>query len=153
MFFSCNRYLQSGANLQARKSLGYFLKEAWYRRGKANASIQYYDLAMHDLEVSLCMEGSVSGKSQINEDLQGERTRLKQRRKFDFPSPVLPAEPKSIAANESRSIAGALRSPDVAFTISQPLSAISPKEPWNSIPPPAAYPVDTPVQRRHSFRR
>ncbi|KAI0513760.1 hypothetical protein KFK09_009790 [Dendrobium nobile] len=44
--------------------------KAWYRRGKANASLQRHESAICDLQISLFMEGSVSGKNQIKEDIQ-----------------------------------------------------------------------------------
>lgn len=43
--------------------------QAWFRRGKANASLKNYEAAIRDLEISLSMEGSLSGKKQIKEEL------------------------------------------------------------------------------------
>ncbi|KAG0457405.1 hypothetical protein HPP92_022562 [Vanilla planifolia] len=44
--------------------------KAWYRRGKANASLKRHETAILDLEISLSLEGSLSGKNQIKEDIQ-----------------------------------------------------------------------------------
>ncbi|WOL06068.1 N-lysine methyltransferase SMYD2-A isoform X1 [Canna indica] len=43
--------------------------KAWYRRGKANASLKKYKDAKLDLEVALSMEDSLSRKSQIKGEL------------------------------------------------------------------------------------
>ncbi|GAB4827733.1 hypothetical protein Ancab_034619 [Ancistrocladus abbreviatus] len=43
---------------------------AWYRRGKANASLQRYEDAVCDLKIAENMEGSLSGKRQIESDLK-----------------------------------------------------------------------------------
>ncbi|ONK57048.1 uncharacterized protein A4U43_C10F16070 [Asparagus officinalis] len=43
--------------------------KAWYRRGKANASFGNYEAAIHDLEISIILEGSSSGKKQIKGEL------------------------------------------------------------------------------------
>ncbi|RAL52269.1 hypothetical protein DM860_016118 [Cuscuta australis] len=44
--------------------------KAWFRRGKANASLRKYEEAIQDLNVSLKMEGSLSGKRQIEGELE-----------------------------------------------------------------------------------
>ncbi|CAL9086903.1 unnamed protein product [Musa textilis] len=43
--------------------------KAWYRRGKANASLKDYKHATHDLEVAVSMEDNPSRKSQIKGEL------------------------------------------------------------------------------------
>ncbi|XP_052180260.1 uncharacterized protein LOC127793547 isoform X2 [Diospyros lotus] len=43
---------------------------AWYRRGKANASLKNYEDAVRDLEVAVKMEPSLSGKRQIENELK-----------------------------------------------------------------------------------
>ncbi|KAM0864950.1 hypothetical protein ACQ4PT_043604 [Festuca glaucescens] len=43
--------------------------KAWYRRGMINASLKNYSSAIHDLEVSLSMETTSSGKSNIEQEL------------------------------------------------------------------------------------
>lgn len=43
--------------------------QAWYRRGKANASLKDYKHATHDLEVAVSMEDNPSRKSQIKGEL------------------------------------------------------------------------------------
>lgn len=64
--------------------------QAWYRRGKANASLKNYEAAISDLEISLSIEGSSSGKRQIKEELDvisnhfngtTEKTRLRNNAK------------------------------------------------------------------------
>jgi len=44
--------------------------QAWYRRGKANASLKNYEDAVCDLEVAVKMEPSLSGKRQIENELK-----------------------------------------------------------------------------------
>lgn len=58
--------------------------KAWYRRGKANTSMGNYDNAICDFKVSLCMEPSVSGKKQI----EGEINLISNQHNVkDFPVP------------------------------------------------------------------
>ncbi|KAK1308310.1 hypothetical protein QJS10_CPA09g01645 [Acorus calamus] len=44
--------------------------KAWYRRGKANASLGNYRDAINDMEIALSMEGSLSGKKRIKDELE-----------------------------------------------------------------------------------
>lgn len=48
----------------------YFLLQAWYRRGKANASSGNYEDAVLDLTVAMNMELSLGGKRQIESELK-----------------------------------------------------------------------------------
>lgn len=43
--------------------------QAWYRRGKANASLKNYGHAKHDLEVAASLEENLSRKNQIKGEL------------------------------------------------------------------------------------
>lgn len=43
--------------------------KAWYRRGKAFASLRKFESAIQNLQISLIMEGSSSGKKQIQDEL------------------------------------------------------------------------------------
>uniref|UniRef100_F6HCF0 Uncharacterized protein n=1 Tax=Vitis vinifera TaxID=29760 RepID=F6HCF0_VITVI len=44
--------------------------KAWYRRGKANASLNGYEDAVHDLNVAMHLEESLAGRSQIERELK-----------------------------------------------------------------------------------
>lgn len=44
--------------------------QAWYRRGKANASIGNYEDAICDLDVAKVLELSMSGKRQIESEMK-----------------------------------------------------------------------------------
>ncbi|XP_077223586.1 tetratricopeptide repeat (TPR)-like superfamily protein isoform X2 [Tasmannia lanceolata] len=44
--------------------------KAWYRRGKAYASLKKYEDAICDFNVALSMEGSLDGKSRIKDELE-----------------------------------------------------------------------------------
>ncbi|KAF6172693.1 hypothetical protein GIB67_042016 [Kingdonia uniflora] len=44
--------------------------KAWYKRGRANASLQNYEDAMHDLNVAMNMELSLGGKNRIKDELE-----------------------------------------------------------------------------------
>nr|XP_010905092.2 uncharacterized protein LOC105032355 [Elaeis guineensis] len=44
--------------------------KAWYRRGKANASLKCYEVAILDLEVAFNMENSLPRKNHIKEELK-----------------------------------------------------------------------------------
>ena len=44
--------------------------QAWYRRGKANASLRIYEDALRDLNIAMNMEESLSGKRQIESELK-----------------------------------------------------------------------------------
>ncbi|KAK1284515.1 hypothetical protein QJS10_CPB21g00489 [Acorus calamus] len=44
--------------------------KAWYRRGKANASLGNYRDAINDMEIALSMEGSLSGKKRVKDELE-----------------------------------------------------------------------------------
>lgn len=46
------------------------LLQAWYRRGKANASLNGYEDAVHDLNVAMHLEESLAGRSQIERELK-----------------------------------------------------------------------------------
>lgn len=50
--------------------LKYVPLQAWFRRGKANASLGNFEDAIQDLNVSLKMEVSLSGKRQIEDELR-----------------------------------------------------------------------------------
>ncbi|TQD98591.1 hypothetical protein C1H46_015839 [Malus baccata] len=56
----CNRALQTSSNYA----------KAWYRRGKANASIGNYEDAICDLDVAKVLELSISGKRQIESEMK-----------------------------------------------------------------------------------
>ncbi|CAN6705423.1 unnamed protein product [Malus baccata var. baccata] len=56
----CNRALQTSSNYA----------KAWYRRGKANASIGNYEDAICDLDVAKVLELSMSGKRQIESEMK-----------------------------------------------------------------------------------
>lgn len=43
--------------------------QAWYRRGRVNASLGNYEDAIHDLNVAKIVELSLSGKRQIESEL------------------------------------------------------------------------------------
>lgn len=47
-----------------------FWPQAWYRRGKANASLGNYKDAMGDLNVAKNVESSLGGKRQIESELK-----------------------------------------------------------------------------------
>ncbi|OVA17151.1 SET domain [Macleaya cordata] len=44
--------------------------KAWYRRGMANASLENYEDAIHDLDIAMNMELSLGGKSRIKDELE-----------------------------------------------------------------------------------
>ncbi|KAJ0753092.1 putative chromatin remodeling SET family [Helianthus annuus] len=67
--------------------------KAWYRRGKANTSMQNYNDAVCDLKVSLCMEHSLSGKRQIEGEL---KLILGQNNGEDFPPNVIKCKESDI---------------------------------------------------------
>lgn len=46
------------------------LPQAWFRRGKANASLGNYEDSIRDLNVSLKLEMSINGKRQIQAELE-----------------------------------------------------------------------------------
>ena len=46
------------------------LLQAWYRRGKANASLNGFEDAVHDFNVAMHLEESLSGKRQIERELK-----------------------------------------------------------------------------------
>lgn len=46
------------------------LLQAWYRRGKANATLGNYEDAVRDLNVAMIMELSIGGKRQIESKLK-----------------------------------------------------------------------------------
>lgn len=47
----------------------YMSLQAWFRRGKANASLGNHEDAMRDLSISLELEASLSGKRQIEKEM------------------------------------------------------------------------------------
>ncbi|KAL6980952.1 hypothetical protein U1Q18_022588 [Sarracenia purpurea var. burkii] len=47
-----------------------FVLHAWYRRGKANASLENYQDAIRDLHIAKSIEPSLSGKRQIESELK-----------------------------------------------------------------------------------
>lgn len=49
---------------------GFFVLQAWYRRGKANAALGNYKDAIHDLDVAKNLELSLGGKKQIENELK-----------------------------------------------------------------------------------
>lgn len=48
----------------------FFWLQAWYRRGKANASLGNYRDAIFDLNVAKSVESSIGGKRQIESELK-----------------------------------------------------------------------------------
>ncbi|CAH1445465.1 unnamed protein product [Lactuca virosa] len=67
--------------------------KAWYRRGKANTSMGNYDNAVRDFKVSLCMEQSINGKKQIEDEIN---LILDQHHMKDFPPNVAKVKDSNI---------------------------------------------------------
>ncbi|XP_076953579.1 uncharacterized protein LOC143627690 [Bidens hawaiensis] len=80
--------------------------KAWYRRAKANTSTGNFDDAVCDLKVSLCMERSVNGKRQIEDEL---KLILAQSNKKDFPPDVAKHKESDIHGNTRSSVSDQLQ--------------------------------------------
>ncbi|KAD4585861.1 hypothetical protein E3N88_23462 [Mikania micrantha] len=86
-------FLESLRDCSRALSICTSYSKAWYRRGKANSSLGNYDDAVRDLNVSLCMEHSLSGKQQIEGEL---KLILGQNIREDFPPNVNKCKESSV---------------------------------------------------------
>ncbi|KAF8397071.1 hypothetical protein HHK36_018709 [Tetracentron sinense] len=70
------------SRVRARKSVGIGESpNAWYRRGKANASLENYEDAIRDLNIAMNMELAVGGKRRIKSELELILDRCKRTRR------------------------------------------------------------------------
>ncbi|XP_076903718.1 uncharacterized protein LOC143558846 [Bidens hawaiensis] len=98
-------FLESVRDCDRALAISRSYSKAWYRRGKANTSMGNYN-AVCDLKVSLCMERSLNGKRQIEDEL---KLILAQNNKKDFPPDDIKRKESDIHGNTRSSVSDQLQ--------------------------------------------